>query len=78
MGPNIRKCVEVADTQALQGGTADAVVLTLEGGIVATDKWALSRNKLIGKREAVLLQERLHYLFHGGWLLFSTFLACFA
>ena len=54
-----------------------AVLLTLEGGIVATDKWTLSRNKLLGKREAVLLEERLHYLFHSGWLLF-TFLACFA
>lgn len=70
--------MEVADTQALQGGTADAVVLTLEGGIVATDKWALSRNKLLEKREAVLLEEWLLLLFHGGWLLFSTFLACFA
>ena len=54
-----------------------AVLLTLEGGIVATDKWTLSRNKLLGKREAVLLEDRLHYLFHSGWLLF-TFLACFA
>ena len=70
--------MEVAETQAVQGGTADAVVLTLEGGIVATDKWALSRNKLLGKREAVLLEEWLHHLFHSGWLLFFTFLACFA
>lgn len=70
--------MEVADTQALQGETADAVVLTMEGGVVATDKWALSRNKLLEKREAVLLEERLLLLFHGGWLLFSTFLACFA
>lgn len=64
------------------GGAGKAMVLApVGGGVAAAGKWSLSRKWPSEAREAILLEEQLHFslsLSHGGWQLFSPFLSLFA
>lgn len=60
----MRKSVGVWDMQVPKGGGGDRQCSSVGPGgeIAAADKWSLSRNLPLEKRESILLVEHLHHL----------------